>query len=74
MTRYGLYGPNSRDFLTLGGRILVHDNAAELEFLVPSGARVITVPSDIPEDQTLLIALHPELASVKWPLDRRDFR
>jgi hypothetical protein len=63
MTRYGFYGANSQDFLTYGGRILVHDNRHELEFLT-TGATVRTLPSDIPEDQTLPIRFHPGLASV----------
>lgn len=71
--RYGLYGVNSRDFLTFGGRVLVHDNAAELEFLT-TGAVVRAVPPSIPDDQTLPISAHPSLAGLRWPLDRRDFR
>ena len=71
--RYGLYGDVSHDFLTLDGRVLVHDNAAELAFLV-IGATPRELPSSFPADQTLPIRLHPDLAAVRWPLDRRDFR
>jgi hypothetical protein len=73
VTRYGLFGAHSRDFLTYGGRVLVHDNADELEFLV-AGAAVRPVPPSIPDDQTLPITAHPELAGVRFPLSRRDFR
>lgn len=73
MTRYGLYGANSRDFLTLGGRILVHDNQHELEFLT-TGAAIRELPGDIPDEQTLPISAHPELAGVTWPLNRAEFR
>jgi hypothetical protein len=71
--RYALQGPVSGELLTYGGRVLVHDNAAELGFLVP-GVRVVTVPRDIPPEQTLPISAHPGLAGVRFPLDRRDFR
>jgi hypothetical protein len=73
MTRYGLQGAVSRELLTYGGRVLVHDNAAELGFLI-AGARVVTVPRDIPPEQTLPICAHPELAGLRFPLRREDFR
>lgn len=73
MTRYGLQGPVSRELLTFGGRVLVHDSAAELGYLVP-GVRVVTVPRDIPPEQTLPISAHPGLAGVRFPLRKDDFR
>lgn len=73
MTRYGLQGEISRELLTYGGRVLVHDNPAELAFLV-TGARVVTLPRDIPPDQTLPIKFHPELSNLRWPLRKADFR
>ncbi len=74
MKRYGLYGVNSRDFLTYGGLVLVHDNAAELEFLIAGDAVVREIPPDLPESQTCPVRLHPNLANVRWPLSREDFR
>lgn len=73
MTRWGLWGVATRDFLTYGGRILVHDNRAELEFLVP-GTPVREVPPSIPPDHCLPIRLHPDLATVQWPLTKEQFR
>lgn len=70
--RFGLYGARSRDFLTHGGLVLVHDNAAELAYLVP-GAQVREVPPSIPEELTLPVRFHPDLAAVRWPLQRKDF-
>lgn len=67
-TRFGLYGPNSHDFLTYGGQVLVHHNRAQLQFLVP-GTPVRELPRDIPADQTLPIRFHPDLASVQWTAD-----
>jgi hypothetical protein len=63
--RYGLYGPNSRDFLTYGGRILVHHDKAQMEFLVV-GVPVRELPPDIPEDQTLPIRFHPQMCGVEF--------
>lgn len=71
--RYGLQGLVSRELLTYGGRVLVHDNPHELGFLVPD-ARVVTVPRDIPPEQTMPISAHPGLAGVRFPLRKGDFR
>lgn len=74
MSRYALQGTTSRDLLTWNGRVLVHGNKGELEFLFTGDVRVIPCPRDIPPEQTLDIRYHPQLASVTWPLDRKDFR
>lgn len=73
MRRFGLYAPAVKDFLTYGGRILVHTNKDELEFLF-NNVRVRALPQDIPTDQTLPIQLHPELTHIRFPLVRSDFR
>lgn len=74
MSRYALQGTTSRDLLTYGGRVLVHDDRAELEFLMAGDVRVIECPRDLPPEQTLSIRYHPQFAAVTWPLDRKDFR
>jgi hypothetical protein len=74
VSRYALQGTTSRDLLTYGGKVLVHDNRAELEFLVAGDVRVIECPRDLPPEQTLPIRYHPQLAAVTWPLDPRNFR
>lgn len=73
--RYGLYGEISRDWLTYGGRILWHDDAAEMEYLVPLGTtQVREIPADIPDDLMLPLRDHPQMAAVRFPLRRSDFR
>lgn len=74
MSRYALQGTTSRDLLTWNGKVLVHHNKVEMEFLFKGDVRVIDCPRDIPPEQTLEIRFHPQLASVTWPLDRKDFR
>lgn len=66
MTRYGFYGPNSRDFLTYEGRILVQDETAELEFRTVD-ALSIPIPADIPESQTF-----PVKFCAGWTVGRKD--
>lgn len=75
MTVFALEGAISGDLLTLGGRVLTHDNAAELEFLIPAelGAKVVKCPPTPPE-LMMSIKDHPGLSHVRWPLRREDFR
>lgn len=73
--RYGLYGLIGKDFLTFGGKILIHENAAELEFMVPKGTvSVRELPRDIPAEQTMDILAHPNFYGVKRPITRSQFR
>lgn len=74
MSRYALQGTTSRDLLTYGGKVLVHDNAAEMAFLFAGDVKVIDCPRTIPPEQTLAIRFHPQLAAVTWPLTKEQFR
>lgn len=74
MSRYALQGTVSRDLITYCGRVLVHDNKAELEFLFTGDVRPVECPRDIPPEQTLPIRFHPQLAAVRWPLSKEQFR
>lgn len=72
--RYGLYGANSHDFLTWGGLILVHDNSAELEFMVPRiTGSVRELPPDIPVNQTVPLLAHPNFLGVTRPITKEQF-
>lgn len=73
MSRLALVGAVSGELLSYGDRVLTHGNAAELEFLFP-GTRVVTLPAHVPPERTLPVPAHPELAAVRFPLDRRDFQ
>lgn len=73
---YALRGNNTGQLLTYGGRVIVHHDRDQLEFLCP-GAQVVPVDG-IPMDQCLPIRFHPQFESVQWgpagELDRRQFR
>jgi hypothetical protein len=71
VSRYGLVGAASGELLTHRGRVLVHGNRDELEYLFPN-TRVVRL-SDGDIGPTLPIRDHPDMASVKWPLRRKDF-
>lgn len=72
MSRYALQGTNSRDLLTWNGKVIVHNNRGEMEFLI-TGARVITCPRDIPPEETLELRFHPQFAHHRFPLRREDY-
>lgn len=75
MKRFGLVGSKTRDFLTYNGKVIVHSDRDELEFLVPTHKGMVReVPPSMPVDQCLPIKFHPDFESVRWPLDRRQFR
>lgn len=59
------------DVFTSGGAILVHSNREELEFLFP-GRRAKDVSST--QLPTTPWASHPDMAGIRWPLRREDFR
>jgi len=71
--RYAMVGAVSNEPLSYGGLILVHDDPAELEFLFQGVAKVVELGGQFPEHDCISIKQHPELASMRWPLDRGDF-
>lgn len=71
MKRYALCSETG-DLLSWNGKVIVHDSKPELEFLM-RGVRIVECPNDIPDDQTFPIRFHPDMATVTWPLDRRNF-
>jgi hypothetical protein len=69
--RYALVGAVTGDLLTYQGRVLLHPDRAELEWLFPL-SRVVRVTGDV--GPTLALSAHPDMYGVSFPLDRRDFR
>ena len=69
----------SREPLTYGGRVLVHDSREELAWLIPTHP-VVELPGRTPEEVAARLGVpamawkdHPDMAGIRWPLDRRDF-
>lgn len=71
--RWALRGDTSRELLTWHGRVIVHGDKGELEFLI-TGATPIPCPRSIPDEQTVPISMLPQFAHHRFPLDRRDYR
>ncbi len=77
---YAGKAPVSGELYSLGGRVLVHDTAGDLEWLIP-GLQTVKLPGSTPEEVASAIGRptmpwrdHPDMAGIRWPLDRRDFR
>ena len=75
-------GGVSRELLSFMGRVIVHDSKKELEFLFPKyrDGQVRFVEAILTEGGRLLdgrpvmwLRDHPEMDTVRWPLDERDF-
>lgn len=71
--------PISGELYSLGGRVLLHETHQDLEWLMP-GLEMVEVPGDTPEHvadhlgrSVMRWKDHPDLAGIRWPLDRRDF-
>jgi hypothetical protein len=75
--RYALWGHVTRDILTHQGRPIVHDNRAELEFLFPHSRVVPVTDADLAARSPLAplpLPEHPDMAPVRFPLRKEDFR
>jgi hypothetical protein len=70
---YALWGERSGTYLTSGGKVIIHDNRKEMEFLFP---RTRVVPLQISPDPETTIALFavPGMEAVQFPLKKEDFR
>lgn len=76
---WALFGHATGDLLTLHGRPLVHDDLAELEYLIDTRTtRIVRVtPADLRARSPLepmMLRDHPGLSHLRWPLRREDFR
>ncbi len=65
--------PVAKSLMTLDGLVLVHDNEHEMGFLL-SGGRVVDLPSWVKPEEQMRLADHPQMATVRFPLSREDFR
>jgi hypothetical protein len=73
MSLFAVKGNVSGELLSYGGQVLVHNDRAEMEWLLP-GSRIVPLPPSIPIEQRLPLRFHPELAHLSWPLRREEFQ
>jgi hypothetical protein len=68
-----MQGDVSKELISYQGRILVHTDPAEMEFIFSTGVKVVKCPDEITPDMRMDIKTHPDLSSYRWPLRRGDF-
>jgi hypothetical protein len=56
------------------GRVIVHGDRAEMEFLLTGNIRIVRCPPSIPPEQTIELRFHPHYAHHQFPLDRSNYR
>ena len=66
-----LVGKRSGAALTYGGRVITHENRAEMAWLFPHERVAEYRPGN---DPTMKLVDHPDMAAVRFPLNRKDFR
>jgi len=66
-TKFCLVGATSGELLTYQGKLLVHGDKRELEYLFP-GLRIVPKPGYYAE--TMELKDHPDMDTVKFPLER----
>ncbi len=65
--KYVLVGKTTREPLSYMGRVIVHDNKAELEYLFPY-TRVEPLPNYFGDDLTIELKDHPDMDAVQFPI------
>ncbi len=73
--KYVLVGSTTNEPLSYMGRVIVHDNRSELEFLFPNN-RVAPLPRMYASDLTIELKDHPDMSPVIFPLEQnmKQFR
>lgn len=65
--KYILVGRTSGEPLTYKGRVLVHPDKSELEYLFPN-ERVAPKPKWIDDGLTMALKDHPDMENVQFPI------
>lgn len=73
MSRYAILGDYSKDLLTYQGRVIVHGNREEMEFLLPNSKIVRITDGDLGQP-VMKLKDHPGLSHISFPLKRSEFR
>ena len=68
---YGILGRSTGQLLTFQGRAILHGDRAEMEFLFPA-EKIVPVLNW--HEPYVPLRDHPDMAPVRWPLRKEDFR
>lgn len=73
MSLYAMVGAATGDLLSYKGRVILHHNRHEMEFLFPH-VRVVTINGKL-RQPTMRLADHPGIkaAGIRFPLRKEEF-
>lgn len=60
--------------LSYNGKTLIHDNRAELEFLLTGPIRIVPCPPSLRPEDCLELRFHPQFSHHTFPLVRSAYR
>ena len=70
---YAIWLPNSRTYATKYGKLIIHDNRKEMEFIFPNNdIKEVRVNPD--PEETIALRFVPGMEAYEFPLRREDFR
>ncbi len=73
--RYALRGVSTKELISFQGRVLVHDNVRELEWVFRGPVEVIQISARFASERPVMrLKDHPDMASCTWPLNQADFK
>jgi hypothetical protein len=73
--RYAMETLGSKELLSYEGRVLIHDNPRELEWLLRGPYKVVDLGNPHQIGRPLLrLRDHPGMSAVRFPLNVDDFR
>lgn len=70
---FAIASRSASQYVTSGGRVIIHDNRNEMEFLFPQNTIVPFKGFPHPDDTIALFAV-PGMEAVQFPLRKEDFR
>lgn len=74
MNKYFALASRSRyKYITSGGRVIIHSDRSEMEFLFPNN-KVIPFRGNPSPDDTIALFAVPGMEAVTFPIRREDFR
>lgn len=73
MSRYALYGEYTKDLLTFQGKVIVHNDKSEMEWLLPNSKIVRITDGDLGRP-VMKLKDHPSMTHISFPLKKSEFR
>jgi hypothetical protein len=77
---FAILGEHTKELLSIDGNVIIHDDPAELDFLVKTTGKMYKMKGHEAEEvaswlgrSVVLLRDHPNMVGIQWPLNRQDF-